>query len=326
MQGEDHGLGRRAERETYLNYNYANSHELDATLYDIIIIHDPQPAALLDCCRDRGFGHWVWRCHIDTSEPNPAVWQFIRDFIVGYDTAIFTMRNFVPPDFPLENVEIIAPAIDPLSPKNIDLNDGMVNRILSWLGMFPGEPFITQVSRFDKWKDPLGVIKVYRMLKEYVPKIHLALVGSMALDDPVAWDIYSQLTKEDINDPNLHLFTNLTGVSNIEVNAFQRASKVVIQKSIREGFGLVVSEALWKGTPVVAGNAGGIPIQLGGGGGFITESNEEFAAKIRYILENKNEAAEMSVRGKKHVTDHFLITRLLKDELTLFNKLKGGSV
>jgi len=322
LQGSNHALSRREERETYLNYNCLNARELNVSDYDIIIVHDPQPAALLDCSQDGASAKWIWRCHIDTSEPNPEVWDFIKDFIKQYDRTIFTMKEFIPPDHLLKNnVAIMAPGIDPLSPKNMDITENMSSGILSWLGMFPGEPFITQVSRFDKWKDPLGVIEVYRLLKEYVPKIHLALVGSMALDDPMAWDIYSELTEIDIDDPNLHLFTNLTGVSNVEVNAFQRRSEVVIQKSLREGFGLVISEALWKETPVVAGNAGGIPIQMQGGGGFLTESIEESAAKVFYLLENKQEAAEMARLGKKYIKDNFLITRLVKDELKLFSEL-----
>ena len=325
LQGEPHALGRREERETYLNYNCLNARELNPSDYDIIIVHDPQPAAMLDCSKDTGRTKWVWRCHIDTSEPNPEVWDFINDFIKAYDKTIFTMKEFIPPDYSANNSVItIAPAIDPLSPKNMEINDNMSSGILSWLGMFPGEPFITQVSRFDKWKDPLGVIEVYRLLKKHVPKIHLALVGSMALDDPTAWDIYSKLAEIDTKDPNLHLFTNLTGVSSVEVNAFQRRSKVVIQKSIREGFGLVVSEALWKKTPVVAGNAGGIPLQLQGGGGFLTESIEESAAKIFYLLQNQREANEMAEAGHEYVKDNFLITRLVMDELKLFTELMAS--
>lgn len=325
LQGNDYHLDSH-EKETYLKDNYVNSRELNAGDYDIIVVHDPQPAALLDCCRDRGDAKWIWRCHIDTSEPNQGVWEYIRKFIVNYDKAIFTMPEFVPPDFPKLEVVIIPPAIDPLSPKNMNISHKMATEILSWLGMLPGEPFITQVSRFDKWKDPFGVIEAYRLVKDNVPDIHLALVGSMALDDPTAWEIYSQLTAEDIKDPNLHVFTNLTGVSNIEVNAFQRFSKVIIQKSIREGFGLVVSEALWKETPVVAGKAGGIPLQLTGGGGFLIDSVEECAAKVLDILNSSDEARLMGESGKKHIADNFLITRLLKDELSLFNSLMGNNV
>lgn len=321
LQGGNNNLNRRHDRETYLNYNFVNSHELDPSRYDIIIVHDPQPAALLECTRDRGGAKWIWRCHIDTSEPNMEIWKYIRDFISLYDRAIFTMPEFVPPEFPQTEVAIIPPAIDPLSPKNMTISPKMARSLLSWLGIFPHEIFITQVSRFDKWKDPLGVIKAYRLVKEEMPNIHLALVGSMALDDPAAWEIYSKLTAEDRVDPNLHLFTNLTGVSNVEVNAFQRLSKIIVQKSIREGFGLVVSEALWKETPVIAGNAGGIPLQLKGGGGFLIDSIEECAEKILRLMKDEGEAHALGAAGKRYIRENFLITRLIKDELELFKSL-----
>lgn len=319
LQGETHHLGLD-EKETYLSYNNINAREMDPNDYDIIVVHDPQPAALLAARQNRGRAKWVWRCHIDTSQPNPEVWEYFRDFVADYDSAVFTMAEFVPPDFP-GPVVVIPPAIDPLSPKNLELEPEFASRLLSWMGMFPGEPFITQVSRFDKWKDPFGVIDAYTLVKESVPDIHLAMVGSMAMDDPTAWEIYSRLSAEDVKDPNLHIFTNLTGVSNIEVNAFQRLAKVVIQKSIREGFGLVVSEALWKATPVVAGKAGGIPMQLAGGGGFLIDSTEECARRVTEILQDTDKAGAMAQNGKLNVTENFLVTRLLKDWLLLFQSL-----
>ncbi len=311
----------RDEKETYLNYNVINSRELNPKDYDIIVVHDPQPAALIECCRKQQETKWVWRCHIDTSRSNEEAWDHLKEYVLHYHKIVFTMKEFVPPKFPNVNVEIMPPAIDPLSPKNLELSHKMASRILAWLGIFPGEPFITQVSRFDRWKDPLGVIKAYKMVKESRPSIHLALVGSMALDDPEAWEIYSELTALDTNDIHLHVLTNLTGVGNMEVNAFQRLSSVVIQKSIREGFGLVVSEALWKGTPVVAGRAGGIPMQLTGGGGFLIDSVEECADRTLEILENDDLALELGKAGRENIKKNFLITRLLRDELELFRSL-----
>ncbi len=171
----------------------------------------------------------------------------------GFDAAVFTMSEFVPPGLPIERVEMIPPAIDPLSPKNMDLDRATASQILDWIGVeLPGR-LITQVSRFDLWKDPLGVIDAYRLVRGEIGELQLALVGSMALDDPEGWDVYRQVSEAAEGDPLIHIFTNLTGVGNVEVNAFQRLSEVVVQKSIREGFGLVVSESLWKGTPVVAG-------------------------------------------------------------------------
>lgn len=324
LQGAQHRLSSD-EKDTYVTYNYANSRELKAADHDVVIIHDPQPAAMIETMKASHKTKWVWRCHIDTSHPNPEVWAYLRDYIIHYHRVVFTMQEFVPPDFPHAEVEIIPPAIDPLSPKNMELAPEMAKQILSWLGMFPGEPFITQVSRFDKWKDPFGVVKAYQLAREEIPDLHLALVGSMALDDPMGWDIYKELTELDRADLNLHVFTNLTGVSNIEVNAFQRLAKAVIQKSVREGFGLVVSEALWKETPVIAGRAGGIPMQVKGGGGLLVDSTEECAAGIVKIFKERGLAQELGAVGRANVAENYLITRLLRDELMMLRSLLGYS-
>jgi trehalose synthase len=248
------------EQAVYRATNARNAAQLDDR-YDFIFVHDPQPAAILSL-HGKGEACWVWRCHLDTSEPTPGAWGFLRPYLQGYDAAVFTMPQFVPPDLPIPCLKIIAPAIDPLSPKNFPLARSTACRILDWIGIQVDRPFVTQVARFDLWKDPLGVIAAYRLVREMFPQVQLTLVGSMALDDPEGWDIYHRLADESAADPLIHVFSNLTGVGNIEVNAFQRLSSVVVQKSIREGFGLVVSEALWKGTPVVAGRAGGIPLQM----------------------------------------------------------------
>ena len=236
------------EQAAYRRCIEENAATLDGG-YDFIVIHDPQPAGLLQAY-GKGSARWVWRCHIDTSEPNPAAWQFLAPYLEGFDAAVFTMAEFVPPDLPISRVETIAPAIDPLSPKNIALDPHMASQILDWIGMeIPGR-LVTQISRFDKWKDPLGVIDAYRLVCEEIGGLQLALVGSMALDDPEGWDVYRQVSEAAERDELIHVYTNLTGVGNVEVNAFQRLSEVVVQKSIREGFGLVVSESL------VEGNAG----------------------------------------------------------------------
>lgn len=285
--------------------------------YDFIFINDPQPAALLPL-RGKGSAIWIWRCHIDTSQPNPEVWAFLRPFLEDYDGAVFTMAEFVPPDLPIEVVEIIPPAIDPLSPKNLYLPDGLCHQVLDWIGIELGRPLVTQVSRFDPWKDPLGVIAAYRIVRETVPDAQLILIGSMALDDPEGWEVYQRIVDEARNDPFIHVFTNLTGVGNIEVNAFQRLSDVVVQKSIREGFGLVVSEAMWKGTPVVAGQAGGIPLQMADGvGGILVNSVQECAAAISRLLQHPEQARELGQRGRERVREHFLLPRLLLNEVSL---------
>src|SRR5215204_2164656 len=312
-----------AEQETYLTHS-ARTAQLLEEEYDLVVVHDPQPLALLRL-HGKGAARWVWRCHIDTSEPNLQVWNFLRPYLDSYDAAVFTLGNFVPPDVPVERIEIIPPAIDPESPKNFGLDLGTASRLLRWIGVEIERPLVTQVSRFDPWKDPLGVIAAYRLIKPEVPGLQLALAGSMALDDLEGWEIYRQIQASAKTDPHIHLFTNLTGVGNVEVNAFQRLSDVVMQKSIREGFGLVVSETLWKETPVVAGQAGGIPLQLqGGDGGFLVDSVEECAEKTLRLLRNPEEGETLGARGRELVRDRFLLTRLIADELRLYGALLGA--
>ena len=309
-----------ADRAAYMDCTRENAPELDGS-YDFVVIHDPQPAALLSI-HGKGAARWVWRCHIDTSEPNADAWRFLRPFLTGFDAAVFTMPQFVPPDLPVAHVRTIAPAIDPLSPKNLDIPDRTAGQILDWIGVPTGSRLVTQVSRFDPWKDPFGVIAAYQLVREEIPGLQLALVGSMALDDPEGWDIYSQLIEHSERDPLIHVHSNLTGVGNVEVNAFQRLSDVVVQKSIREGFGLVVSESLWKGTPVVAGRAGGIPLQMPPGvGGLLVDSVEECASAMLRLLGEPELAARLGRSGREHVREHFLLPRLLMEELTLLREL-----
>ncbi|MDP2304913.1 MAG: glycosyltransferase, partial [Pseudomonadota bacterium] len=254
-----------AQQQAWLATAEANARAFEES-YDFVFVHDPQPAGLRSL-RGAGGARWIWRCHIDTSHPNPSIWRFLSPYLASYDAAVFTMAEFVPDGFPISRVEIVPPAIDPLSPKNLSLPHATARQVLDWIGVRTDRPLITQVSRFDPWKDPLGVIAAYRAARREVPDLQLALVGSMALDDPEGAEIYRQILDETGGDPLVHVFTNLVGVGNIEVNAFQMLSDIVVQKSIREGFGLVVSEALWKGTPVVAGRAGGIPLQMADGVG-----------------------------------------------------------
>jgi trehalose synthase len=289
--------------------------------YDVIFVHDPQPAAMLRYL-GRDDRHWIWRCHIDTGQPNPGVWRYCRSFLHEYDAAIFTMEDFVPPDFPDVRVEVMPPAIDPLSPKNMDLAESTTRHVLDWIGVRLNRPLITQVSRFDTWKDPLGVIEAYKLARHDVPNLQLALVGSMALDDPEGWEIYRQVNEVSEKDPMINVFTNLTGVGNIEVNAFQRHSDIVVQKSIREGFGLVVSEALWKGTPVVAGRAGGIPLQMPEGvGGILVDGIEDCARAISTLMRDREQARELAESGRERVRQQFLLPRLLLNELSLVQDL-----
>ncbi len=323
LQGADHPLTGE-EREQYLAQSAQSAAEL-GNGYDVIVAHDPQPLALRSY-HDAGDARWIWRCHIDTSAPNKAVWAFLREHVAAYDAAVFTAEAFVPPDVPPLAVRIIPPAIDPMSPKNMPLDATLARRVLTWLGLDVELPLMTQVSRFDRWKDPFGVLDAYRLARRDVPGLQLAMVGSMALDDPEAWDIHRRLHAEAHGDPQVHLFTNLVGVGNIEVNAVQRLAGVVVQKSIREGFGLVVSEALWKGTPVVATHAGGIPLQMASGeGGFLVDSTAECAERVVWLLRNRDEARRIGARGHDRVRARYLLSRLIADDLRLYAELARPS-
>ena len=321
LQGAEHHLTTE-EKETYLKYNLENAKRMDFK-YDVLIINDPQPAALRRFCNG-GNTKWVWRCHIDTSTPNQEVWQFLKPYIEEYHCAIFTLDQYIPPDLKLSCIDSIAPAIDPHSLKNRELPVRHCIDFLASKGIDANRPLVTQVSRFDPWKDPFGVIEAYRLARNEVPGLQCALIGSLARDDPQGVSILEKVEAEAEDDPNLFVFYNL---SDIEVNAFQRASSVVIQKSLREGFGLTVSEALWKSTPVVGSRVGGIPIQMSGElDQLLVSSIEECAEKIVMLLQNKDMARELGAKGKKQVQKKFLVARLVRDELMLVKKLLGCEI
>lgn len=315
-----------AMREVWLNYNRLNADMFDES-YDFVIIHDPQPAAIpmfLEERLGRRDGTWIWRCHIDLTEAQVQVWDFLRPHIGRYDATIFTLPDYVKEDLEGPETFIVPPAIDPLSPKNVALPKEMVRTILQRYGVDSGRPLMAQISRFDPWKDPLGVIDVYRAVKEEVPDLQLVLVASMASDDPEGWDWYERTVRRAGEDFDIHVLSNMNGVGNIEVNAFQRAADVVIQKSVREGFGLVVSEALWKGRPVVAGNVGGIPLQIvNGKTGYLVNTNQECADRVSWLMRNRREAKQMGARGREFVRTNFLMTRYLRDYLHIFNEKSG---
>lgn len=324
LQGHEYPLiNMEATQRAYKSNNQANARELDPD-YDVFIVNDPQPAALRHFC-DIPDAKWVWRCHVDSSEPDDATWQFLRPFIEEYDAAVFTMEKFVPAAFRVPKIAFIPPAIDPINSKNMPLPSSLWREMLDNLGIDKRRPLTSQISRFDPWKDPFGVMQAYRLAKEKVPGLQLALVTCFAGDDPEAWEIYAAVNEEAERDPDIHIFSNLTGVGNMEVNAFQTASGVVIQKSIKEGFGLVVAESLWKGTAVVAGNTGGIPMQMAGSlEAYLVTSIEECAEKVAYLLQHPDIAAELGKEGKEHIRQHFLMPRLLRDELQLVKTLIDG--
>ena len=313
----------KEQQSTYLQISRENA-EAFTEEYDVVFMHDPQPAAILSL-RGKGRARWIWRCHIDTSEPNPQVWAFLRPFLSDYDAAIFTMAEFAPPDMPAGRIDVFPPAIDPCSPKNLPLSVDTARQVVEWLGVRTDRPLVTQVSRFDPWKDPLGVIQAYFKVREAVPDLQLVLAGSLALDDPEGWSVYRAIREAAGTDPRIHVFTNLVGVGNIEVNALQTLSDVVVQKSIREGFGLVVSETLWKGTPVVAGRAGGIPLQMADGvGGILVDTVEECAEAVRDLLADRERARTLGAAGRDRVREHFLIPRLVLNHLRLMRDLTRG--
>lgn len=319
LQGGEFTLGEEGLRE-YVEHSRQNAEALEGD-WDFIIVHDPQPLGMRHFLPNHA-GRWIWRCHIDTSSPSAEAVEMLGPYVQEHDALVFTMPEFAPEAWQHELVRTMAPGIDPLSPKNMDLPAQVRDQIALWLGVDTRRPVLTQVSRFDTWKDPLGVVDVFRTVREEVDGLQLALLGSMALDDPEGWDLYERIREEAVGDRDIHVATNMTGVSNIEVNAFQRLSDVVIQKSIREGFGLVVSETLWKGTPVVAGRAGGIPVQMPEGtGGILATTDEEYVEAILRLLREPDLARDLAEKGREHVREGFLITRLVADELRLLRDL-----
>jgi trehalose synthase len=306
-----------ATEQAYLERN-RQSAEMLPDDYDVFIVHDPQPAAIRHFMNSGNKHKWIWRCHIDSSAPNSEVWEFLRTYIQEYDAAVFTMKAFQPGDLNLDRIVFIPPAIDPTATKNMELPTDVCHRAIGEMGVDLHRPLLLQVARFDPWKDPLGVIEAYRLVKKARPEVQLAMLGAMAGDDPEAWGILDQINAEAADDPDLHVFTNLTGVGSMEVNAFQRTADVVLQKSLREGFGLVVAEAFWKTRPVVAGHAGGIPMQFPAGyEDYLVESVDDCAAKTLHLLEHRDIAESFGRAGQAKIRAEFLLPRLIRDELRL---------
>ena len=296
--------------------------------YDVCVVHDPQPMAipyLLGNDRTRIAKKWIWRCHIDCADPHPGIWGFIKQFLDPYDAMVFTMKQFVQPEVPGDRVVISAPSIDPTSPKNSDLSDVTVNDICRQYQIDPRRPILSQISRFDPWKDPQGVIEAYRIVKDKFPDVQLILAGSLAHDDPEGLKIYDDLVRSRHDDPDLLILSNFQQVGNTTINCFQRAADVIIQKSLKEGFGLTVAEGAWKSKPVLGGRAGGITLQIEEGRtGYLVESVEETAQRSIELLENPERSAEMGVAGRELIRDKFLTTRELDDWLRLFSDVRAS--
>ena len=305
--------------DLYMACNRGNAASLRAG-YDVIFVHDPQPAAIRQFA-EQAATRWVWRCHIDTSAPNETAWRFICGLANGFDAAIFSLPDFVGSGLDAPRVSIIPPAIDPHSPKNRLMPRDQAEAIVAQHGVDPQRPFISQISRFDPWKDPLGVIAAFKELRLAHPELQLVLLGNFADDDPEGVVVYERVLRAARKTPDTHVITGLTDL----VSPFQSLSRVVLQKSLREGFGLTVTEALWKGTPVVAGNAGGIRLQVMDGiGGFRVDTVEECARRVDQLLTNEEERLALGEAGKEHVRSNFLLPRLLRDELALDLQLLAG--
>ncbi|MFH0924844.1 MAG: glycosyltransferase [bacterium] len=283
---------------------------------EIVFIHDPQPIFLVEKKKD-SFQKWIWRCHVDVSRPNPKIWEFLMNYIRQYNAAVFSAPAFSQ-QLPISQF-LISPSIDPLSEKNIDLSEEFVRGVLAKYGIERDRPIITQISRFDYLKDPLGVIEAYKIVKKSVD-CQLILAGGTASDDPEGIEVYNKVQEAAVEDENIHIL--LLPQNDIEVNALQRGSDVIIQKSLKEGFGLTVTEALWKGKPVVASAVGGIPLQITHRyNGYLCHSIEGAAFGLKQFLNNPDYAKKLGENGRAHVHQNFLLTRHLRDYMLLFLSL-----
>jgi len=324
LQGDPLGL-TPTQQEVYRRYQALNAEEFEDD-YDFVLVHDHQPAGMIEHFPD-STARWIWRCHIDLSQPNPEVLEFLLPWLSRHDAAIFHMQEYVPQSPRMPPAFIWPPAIDPLTPKNMALSPEDAAYIVDQFGIDVERPLLTQVSRFDPWKDPLGVIDAYRIVKQEHPEVQLALVGSMAHDDPEGWDYYNRTVTYAAGDPDVYILSNLNNIGSVEVNAFQVHSAAAIQKSTKEGFGLTVTEALWKTRPMVASRVGGIVAQIQDGEtGWLVdpEAPEECAQACLEILADPAAARQRALRGKEYVRRNFLMPRLLRDWLVLLNKLDGN--
>ncbi|MHC1569995.1 MAG: glycosyltransferase [Candidatus Syntropharchaeales archaeon] len=311
---------RKDMLETYLRWNKINSEEMDLD-YDVTFVHDPQPAALIDAKQK---GNWIWRCHIDVSNPDALVWNFLKESVSKYDASVFSTPLFSRPDLRIRQF-LVPPSIDPLSDKNIELSQSEIGRVLDKYEITQDKPIITQISRFDRLKDLPGVIDAYKLVKKRID-CQLILAGGVAADDPEGMGVYHEVMKKADGEADIHVLLGSPPFTDIEINAFQRASTVIMQKSLKEGFGLVVSEGLWKGKPVIGGATGGIPLQIiNGVTGYLVHSVEGAAFKIANLLKDPELARKLGENGREHVRNNFLITRHLKDYLLVMLSLEDPS-
>jgi len=325
LQGAEVDWSSRKQR-IYLEHILDNATRLEGE-WDFIVTHDPQPLALRSFVRESPLGSsdakWIWRCHIDLTDANRGVWEFFRPYVQMHDASIWTLKEFAPDSLSMDRVVEAWPSIDPLSVKNLDLPMPFAEELCRQYGVDMRRPIVCQVSRYDPWKDPVGVIQAFRVVREKVTDAQLLLAGSMATDDPEGFRVWERVQEERAGDPDIHTLSNLHQVGNVQINAFQRCADVAVQKSVREGFGLTVSEALWKNRPVVGGRAGGIVIQIRDGfDGYLVGSIEECAARIIDVLADPVGADAMGAQGQEHVRANFLATRELEDWLRLLTDLR----
>jgi trehalose synthase len=319
LQGAPQDLDEE-QRRIWLHYNEINAAQLSQD-WDVCVVHDPQPAAIPSLVTEKA-RQWIWRCHIDLSTPNQDTLAHLVPYLEPYRAAVFHMQEYVPAGLD-GRAHIVPPAIDPLAPKNMAFSPEDAVYICEQFGIDVDRPLLCQVSRFDPWKDPLGVIDAYRIVKEQAPEVQLALVGSMATDDPEGWDYFNATVAHADGDPDIHILNNLNNVGAIEVNAFQSHCDVVIQKSTREGFGLTVTEAIWKARPFIGGAVGGIPLQVTNGeSGYLVSSVEECAERALAILGDPGLGKRLGRAGKEAVRQRFLMPRLLRDWLRMFERLE----
>ena len=299
--------------EIFMETSRDNLEQMD-TSADIVFIHDPQPIVLVQKRRDN---KWIWRCHIDLSDPKQKIWRFLKEFVVKYDAAVFSAPSFSR-RLPIRQF-LIAPSIDPLSDKNRELPQEAIDGVLAKYGIPKDKPLITQISRFDRLKDPVGVIAAYRLVKEH-NDCRLLLAGGTATDDPEGQKVFEEVKEAAQGDPDIHIL--VMSQNDLEINALQRASTVILQKSLKEGFGLTVSEGLWKAKPVVASNVGGIPLQIKDKySGLLCYSPEGAAFALKQLLSSPGYARKIGENGREHIRNNFLITRHLREYMLLFLSL-----